>query len=165
MSLDSLVESTVEMFKPYAKLMPSMDPKYFHRPPIKFLALTVAALNKKNGFAKDVFTADQLKGVLPERDDKLNFFNDLKRYTEVLINKRIDVDPRAIAAGKEVEKTLMLMQAMVKGSENPAAPFEKAFARVRGGSSPKKEENSPSGKRYGGFPTRGALGAPPCIAE
>ena len=146
MSLDSLVEATVEMFKPYAKLMPSMDPKYFHRPPIKFLALTVAALNKKTGFAKDLFTADQMKGVLPERDDKLNFFNDLKRYTEVLVNHRIDVDPRAIAAGKEVEKTLVLMQEMVKGAERPDPPHEKALARCRGSSSPKKEEKKEAKK-------------------
>ena len=44
--------------------MPHLDAKYFKRPPIKFLALTVRALNVIKGFGKRVFTENQLNGVL-----------------------------------------------------------------------------------------------------
>jgi hypothetical protein len=134
--LESLVASTIAVFKPYEKQMPSLDPKYFHRPPIKFLALTVSALNKRTGFAGSLFTDEQLKGNLPERDDKLNFFNDLKKYTEILIGQAIDVDSKQIAAGKDVEKTLVLMQSMVRAAENPILPFDAALSQVRGGAAP-----------------------------
>ena len=114
--LDQLIESTIAVFKPYGKLMPSLDAKYFKRPPIKFLALTVGALCKKTGFAKDIFTEDQLKGVLPEREDKLNFFKVLKEYTQICLGQSIDVDSKAITSGKEVEKTLLFMQAFARAA-------------------------------------------------
>ena len=127
--LDQLIESTIAVFKPYEKQMPSLDPKYFKRPPIKFIALTVNALSKKTGFGKGVFSDDQLKGNLPERDDKLNFFNVLKEYTQILLGQSIDVDSKAIAAGKEVEKTLLFMQSFARAAENPVVPFDEAAKR------------------------------------
>ena len=140
---ESLIASTVEVFKPYGKLMPSLDPKYFKRPPIKFLALTVAALYKKTGFGKGLFTEDQLKGNLPEREDKLNFFGQLKKYTEVVLGEKIDVEPREIAAGKEVDKTLVFMQAFARAAESPKVPFDKALAQVKPGAS--AEAAAPAG--------------------
>ena len=133
---EELIASTIETFKPYGKLMPSLDPKYFKRPPIKFLALTVAALHKKTGFGKGMFTEDQLKGNLPERDDKLNFFGQLKKYTEVVLGESIDVEPREIAAGKEVDKTLTFMQAFARAAEHPKVPFDKALAQLKPDAAP-----------------------------
>ncbi|KAH0794667.1 TRAF3-interacting protein 1 isoform X5 [Histomonas meleagridis] len=138
-NLESLIESTIAVFKPYGKLMPSLDPKYFKRPPIKFLALTVNALHRKTKFADGLFTDDQFKGTLPERDDKLNFFKQLKEYTQIVLDQPIDVDPKAIASGKEVEKTLLFMQSFARAAENPVVSFDVALAKMKGGSAPPKE--------------------------
>ena len=131
--LDQLIESTIAFFKPYGKAMPSLDKKYFSRPPIKFLALTVGTLCKKTGFAKGVFTDDQLKGTLPEKEDKLNFFNVLKEYTQICLGQMIDIDPKSIAQGYEVEKTLLFLQAMARAAAKPVVPFDEAEARINGG--------------------------------
>jgi hypothetical protein len=48
-------------------------------------------------------------------------------YTELLIGGKIDVDSKAIAADKEVDKTLLFMQAILPASENPKIPFVDIF--------------------------------------
>jgi hypothetical protein len=134
---EELVDATAALFAPLkAKFIPAFDPKHLKRPPIKFLALVVAGVSKKTGFAGGLFTDDQLKGNLPERDDKLNFFTDLIAYTEVVLGEKTDVDPKAIAAGKEVDKTLLFLQAILRSAENPRVPFDAALAQVKGDGAP-----------------------------
>jgi hypothetical protein len=133
---DANVEATIALFKPYEKVIPSLDPKYYKRPPVKFLAMTVAGVSKQTGFAAGVFTDEQLKGNLPERDDKLKFFDDLKKYTEIVSGQPVDVDSTQIAAGKEMDKTLLFMQAFVRAAEKPSVPFDAALARFKGGDAP-----------------------------
>ena len=142
--LDQLIESTIAVFKPYGKLMPSFEVKYYKRPPLKLLALTVGALNVSKGFGKGVFTKDQLQGILPEREDKLNFFKKLKEYTQICIGESIDVDCNSITSGKEVEKTLLFMQSMARAAENPVVSFDEAALILKNG--PKKEEKSRPGQ-------------------
>jgi hypothetical protein len=128
---DELVEATAALFAPLrAQYIPKLDPRLFKRPPIKFIATIIAGVSKKTGFASGLFTEDQLRGNLTEREDKLNFFIDLKAYTELLIGEKIDVDPKAIAAGKEVDKTLLFLQAILGASENPKIPFDAPLAQV-----------------------------------
>jgi hypothetical protein len=163
--LESLIASTAAVFKPYEKLIPQYNIKFFSRPPLKFLALCVAALNKKTGYATNLFTDEQLQGNLPDRDSKLNFFADLRKYTEVLVGQGIDVDPKQIAAGKDVEKTLVLMQSMVRAAESPVVPFEQALVQVRpeaaGGEAPPAAKAKPPPKPKEAPPAEGEAAKPP----
>lgn len=78
--LDQLVNSTIKTFTSFKDFMPSLDPKYFKRPP-----------NKSNGFAKGVFTNDQLKGIFTEKKGILAFLKKLVDYTQICLDQKIDV--------------------------------------------------------------------------
>jgi len=120
------VEDAMKALEPFQELMPSFDPKHFTRPPIKFIALTVAAVNKKTKFGEGFFTNDQLQGNMATKEEKLEFFKMLKLYTEYVNKKHFAVVPENIAKGAEVEKTLELISAMGRGALDPKMPFDKA---------------------------------------
>jgi hypothetical protein len=129
---ESIIKSTIEVLRPYFTAMPFMDEKYFSRPPIKFLILTVAGIAQvRKGFLSGLFTPTQLKGDLPDRHEKHSFFVVLKRYVELLIGEPVDVRARAIITGQEVDKTLLFLQMIVRAAENPVIPFGDALKQVK----------------------------------
>lgn len=141
--MEQLLDETVGKLTKYLPKMSGIDEdklkKYLNRPPIKFLAIVIKAIHDETGFGKAVFSPDELKGNLPEREEKLRFFETLKRYTQICNQEKVDVDPKAIAAGKEVEKTLGLLQAIVKAAETPKVPFAKVATKFQ-----KKDEAKPA---------------------
>ncbi|OHT04604.1 hypothetical protein TRFO_27871 [Tritrichomonas foetus] len=128
MDLNVLINETCELYKPFNESW--CDIKYFKRPPIKMMALLVGKMNNVYGFGQNVFSQDQLNGILPERDDKFNFFTTLIKYTEILVGKKIDADARDISAGREVEKTLILLQHILEASKHPKIPFKEAALKI-----------------------------------
>jgi hypothetical protein len=130
---EGIIQSTIQVLRPYFFAMPFMDEKYFTRPPIKFLALTVAGIaHVRKGFLSGLFTAEQLRGDFPDRHEKHGFFVVLKRYVELLIGETVDVRARSIITGQEVDKTLLFLQTVVRAAENPVIPFDEALAQVKG---------------------------------
>ena len=140
-----LIDATRAALSPFQKDFPN-KPKYFNRPPIKFISLIIGAINKSTGFGKNFFSESELNAGLVTKEEKLNFFKKLKEYTQLLLGDSIDVEYKMIAAGKEVSKTLKFMQLCVKVAQNPKISFSQAAARLRQPESP-QEVNSPDNKK------------------
>ena len=133
-----LIDATMAALEPFKADFPN-EPKHYKRPPIKFLSLIVGAINKNTGFGKGVFSESELTGGLSTKEDKLNFFQKLKDYTQLLVGHEIDVEPKSIAAGKDVEKTLVFMQTFAEGAQHPKISFAKAAAKITGQPEPAED--------------------------
>lgn len=120
---------TIKLWEGYSGSINNFD--YFTRPPIKFIASLIKAVNQKTKFGTGYFTEGQLEGkAVGTKEEKLDFLKMLHIYTEYVNKAHIKVDPAKIAAGQDVENTLMLLQAVIKGSENPKMEFETAAKRA-----------------------------------
>ena len=119
---------TLEVFEPYKDSI--KKPELFTRPPLKFIASLVDAINKKTGFGSGYFTSEQLSGVLENKEQKLDFIQMLHHYVEHVNKEHIKVTANKVVAGQEVESTLKLLQAMVKGANNPKMDFSTASRRA-----------------------------------
>ena len=103
---------TKEMFQSYNNVISNYD--HFKRPPIKFIAMIIKAVQAKTKFGTGYFSQDQLDGKLNTKEEKLDFLKMLHIYTEYVNKQHFKVDPAQIAAGKEVENTLLLLKLSIK---------------------------------------------------
>jgi hypothetical protein len=64
--MSELVEAMAALFAPLrAQYIPKLDLKHFKRPPIKFIAIVIAGVSKKNGFAAGLFRRTSCRGTCP----------------------------------------------------------------------------------------------------
>lgn len=111
MSDTAYCEETRRAFDGVIKKPPLTD-KLLSRPPFKFLHDVVKSTQKATGFLDGYFTDAELDvdKVSADKDAKVAFLQKLIEAVEAAGQTPVDAQAKAIAAGKDPEKTNALLQ-------------------------------------------------------
>jgi len=89
---------------------PSLSEKNLSRPPFRFLHDIVAQLIKKTGFFKGLFPDELLVSEnVKDKEQKVKFLQAIIACTSLINGAELDVRATAIVAGKEADKTNLLL--------------------------------------------------------
>ncbi|VDD95887.1 unnamed protein product [Enterobius vermicularis] len=116
-------EETKQLLQPLINSPPLTD-QLLQRPPFRFLLDIVIEVSKETNFLKDVFTAEELDiSTMINKETKAAF---LKKLISVLNTDGSldDVKAGKILAGKEAEKTNLLLQKLAKEAAKFARKYD-----------------------------------------
>ncbi|CAD8101136.1 unnamed protein product [Paramecium primaurelia] len=147
-----------DFWKPTAELYsalfekPKMSQKLLEKPPFKYIFDIIMETTKQTGYAKGLYTNDELDGnSYDNKDKKLLFLQKIIDLTSMMLKEEIAAKPGKIAAGLEPENTNLLLQAIYRAavSGKNSDPFVKKILGGAGAKEPepqKKEQPKPEPK-------------------
>ncbi|CAK62839.1 unnamed protein product (macronuclear) [Paramecium tetraurelia] len=147
-----------DFWKPTADLYsalfekPKMSQKLLEKPPFKYIFDIIMETTKQTGYAKGLYTGDELDGnTYDNKDKKLSFLQKIIDLTSMMLKEEIAAKPGKIAAGLEPENTNLLLQAIYRAavSGKNSDPFVKKILGGPGAKEPeppKKEQPKPEQK-------------------
>ncbi|RNF23812.1 putative TRAF3-interacting protein 1-like [Trypanosoma conorhini] len=102
---------TIEAFRPLQLDGPELTPKLLKRPPFRFIADIVTAINARFAAYDHIFTPDQLDVTkIDSKEKKIEYLTTLVKYVGSLLGGKIDVNVKRIVSGSEPEKTNVFLQ-------------------------------------------------------
>ncbi|CAD8110685.1 unnamed protein product [Paramecium primaurelia] len=133
---------------------PKMSQKLLEKPPFKYLFDIIMETTKQTGYAKGLYTGDELDGnTYDNKDKKLQFLQKIIDLTSMMLKEEIAAKPGKIAAGLEPENTNLLLQAIYRAAvsgKNSDAFVKKILGGAGAGAKepepPKKEQSKPEQK-------------------
>lgn len=121
---------------------PSLSEKNLSRPPFRFLHDVVTQLIKKTGFFKGLFPDELLDSKnVTDKEQKVKFLQAVIACTSLVCGTELDVRASAIVAGKEPEKTNLLLSTIGRLILDKKSSDE-AVEVMKSGGKPKKSEKS-----------------------
>ncbi|GIQ85927.1 TRAF3-interacting protein 1 [Kipferlia bialata] len=146
--MEGLVEKAIEALTPVIPeengvRKPKLDAKLMKRPPFRYLYDIIMAVSRSTGFPpKKIFTRADLIENIKDKTAKINYLKKIIKYTgQVLGKKEMDLDPRAVISGKEVEKTLTFLITFVDAARRYQKHLERKQGRAaEGGKEGAKKE-------------------------
>ncbi|CAK57360.1 unnamed protein product (macronuclear) [Paramecium tetraurelia] len=137
-----------DFWKPTADLYsalfekPKMSQKLLERPPFKYIFDIIMETTKQTGYAKGLYTTDELDGnSYDNKDKKLMFLQKIIDLTSMMLKEEIAAKPGKIAAGLEPENTNLLLQAIYRAAvsgKNSDSYVEDVLAII--GANPKDQQ-------------------------
>jgi len=111
---------------------PKMTEKLLTKPPFKYLFDIVTQTTKSTGFAKGLYSEEELSGDFYEtKEKKIYYLNKIISLTSAMLKEDLEAKPNKIVAGVEPDKTNLFLQAMYRAavSGEDSAPFVKKILK------------------------------------
>ncbi|ESL12186.1 hypothetical protein TRSC58_00051 [Trypanosoma rangeli SC58] len=106
---------TIEAFQPLQLGGPEITPKLLKRPPFRFIADIVTAINVRFAAYDHIFSPDQLDVTkIDNKEKKIKYLTTLVEYVGSLLGRKIDVSVKKIVSGSEPEKTNVFLQCLAQ---------------------------------------------------
>ncbi|RNF05220.1 putative TRAF3-interacting protein 1-like [Trypanosoma rangeli] len=104
---------TIEAFQPLQLSGPEITPKLLKRPPFRFIADIVTAINVRFAAYDHIFSPDQLDVTkIDSKEKKIKYLTTLVEYVGSLLGRKIDVSVKKIVSGSEPEKTNVFLKCL-----------------------------------------------------
>ena len=118
-----------------------MSEKNLSRPPFRFLHDIITQLIKRTGFFKGLFPDELLDSKnVTEKEQKVKFLQAIIACTSLIHGEELEVRASAIVAGKEADKTNLLLATIGQCILDKKSSDEAVEVMKGGGKSKKKEE-------------------------
>jgi len=149
---------TAQMFSSLFE-KPKMTEKLLLKPPFKYLFDIVTQTTKSTGFAKGLYSEEELSGDFYDtKEKKIYYLKKIITLTGAILKEEVEAKPNKIVAGVEPDKTNLFLQAMYRAavSGEDSTPFVKKIlskfaqeeAEFRGGAAnPEVEETKQEAPR------------------
>ncbi|CAD8195748.1 unnamed protein product [Paramecium pentaurelia] len=135
-----------DFWKPTAELYsalfekPKMSQKLLEKPPFKYIFDIIMETTKQTGYAKGLYTNDELDGnSYDNKDKKLLFLQKIIDLTQMMLKEEIAAKPTLIVIGLEPENTNFLLQTIYRAAvsgKNSKIYVEQVLAKI--GACPKE---------------------------
>jgi TRAF3-interacting protein 1 len=133
-AIKKAVEKTKEKLGPIINNPKLMSDKLLSKPPVKFIQMIVAETMKATGYPEGLFTQDELKQELKDKDQKLEFLKKLLNVVAYTLKKNVAARPMKIAAGLEPDKTNIFFTMLADAAANKDKyPWKNAVERIKSG--------------------------------
>ncbi|CAD8110689.1 unnamed protein product [Paramecium primaurelia] len=116
---------------------PKMSQKLLEKPPFKYIFDIIMATSKQTGYAKGLYTGDELdSNYYHLKNRKIFFLQKIIQLTSIILNEELQAQPIKIVAGLEPEKTNALLQAIYRAAvsgKNTNSQVEQILAAIGAG--------------------------------
>ncbi|BBM99191.1 TRAF3-interacting protein 1 [Marchantia polymorpha subsp. ruderalis] len=113
---------------------PKLTEALLKKPPFRFLHDVISELCRQTGFARGLFTADELISTnIKEKESKVAYLWKIVDCVGITLNTNVPARPLKIVAGLEPEQTNVFLQMLAAATMVDRQHSERAVARVLAG--------------------------------